>query len=144
MGGRNILRIIHLGAEISIKPARRSSDQPKFVREFDKEMMRWYRSLGQHRKIRAGDLVRLFPTFVARVGYYTLVIQSGGGKHPNSFSLDVFNKRGVVVDSVIYCDGGPLEKFPKKWPHGARVVDARRAMRFVPRSPRHPRLILPQ
>mgnify|MGYP001598163357 CR=1 FL=1 len=122
----------------------KESDFPPKLREFDEKMMEWYHNLGMHLDIDPDKLLELFPTYMVRIGSFTLVIQSGGEKYPKGFSLSVFNEDGVIVDDRNYMSPGPDEIVPERWPHGAIVVDGRKPMDFVPRNPEHPKFVPPQ
>ena len=143
MRGR-VIEIKNSGAHLRVLPVTRRTDLPAKVRQFDEKMMQWYHRRGMHRSISADDLIKRFPTFLVKIGSFTLSIQSGGKKYPKGFSLTVFNPRNVVVDDRNYMLPKSGEKIPKRWPHGAFVVNGTKPMKFTPRNPKHPRFFPPR
>ena len=134
-------RIGHRGTTLEIIPVNKRDDMSPKIRRFDEKMMAWYHQRGMHQGMSADELLKRFPTFLVRIGSFTLSLQSGGKKYPQGFSLTVFNPKETVVDDRNYLYPKRGEKVPKRWPHGAHVVDGSKPMKFISRNRRHPRFI---
>lgn len=134
----------HKGADITLDVVDSHDQLPEADRRFSEAMMSWYHAQGMHTELNADDLIKKFPTFVLRLGGFTLSLQHGGEKYPVGFSLTVYNPEGVVVDDRNYLYLKEGEPVSKRWPHGAIVVDGRKQMDFVPANPEHPKFVPPQ
>lgn len=114
------VRIKHQNAVMEIVCVSQRRNIPPKIRRFDEKMMTWYHQRGMHRITSAEDLLKQFPTFLIRIGSFTISIQSGGKKYPKGFSLTVFNPKELYV------------------------IDGTKIMKFFPLNPRHPHFIPPR
>ncbi len=116
----------------AIQPIRYRDEFPPKIFELSERMMDWYHALGKHLEIGPEDLIRQFPHFLIRVEGFTILVEGGGEKYPDSVCLGFFSPKEMVVDELNFMYPEPGKELPQKWPHGAIVVDGSKPLDFEP------------